>query len=249
MDADQGVAVAALVERAADPAPAATRRSLSTDDPRAWREHRARTAVESSRPSAGREPVWRVEEDQIVFAPARCVRCGGTRGRRRGAPRPSRSERPRFAPHRAQRGRRAVHERRLAPRRARAPRSRARPSRRTGRARPRRRRRRGSQNSASRTRSEVGRVRAPRGATRRRAAEAAGDDPRIAALTPGSARAPRRRRRRAARRRAARARARSSSGSAREQRSARSWARSQQLGVLGQPGDAELRRARTGACR
>ena len=165
MDADEGVAVAAL-----DFQP---ERQLERGSPIAFADHvRGRREHCRQRPrelgtEPGRAPVWRVEEDEIVLTARRaCVakECARVLAVHHGA---LNRQGAQVVIDRADRARGAVDERRLAaPRESAsipsAPEPANRSSTRAPSSGP------SSENSASRTRSDVGRVAAPRGAASRR---------------------------------------------------------------------------------
>ena len=224
MDADQGVAVAALVASAG-------RSSVERRAPVALARRRAPPAassgasVESSRPSrrASRYGGSRKTRSYGVAAPP-CVaeeRAGVPRGarRRRDAERREVGAQRRAA----RRGSRSTNVALRGAARQRLDAQRAGAGEQVEDARA-VERRRATQNSASRTRSEVGRVPRPGGAASRRPPKRPGDDPHAR-----RARGTRRRglgRAASASRRAARARARASSGSASSSAAARACARS-----------------------
>ena len=202
----------------------------------------AASSGDSSRPSVGREPVWRVEEDEIVCLGAPRVRCA------RNARASCAAHLGRSAPSRARRGWRG------------APRARpARARRTTACAAP---RESASMPSAPRAGEQVEhalRRRAGRGArtaprARGRSSGACASPWRRRQAAPavacrrrssrrGSGRAPRRRRRRRARRPSSACSGSPRSGSAARSSAARARARSSSSRVLGQPRDAELRAA------
>ena len=243
---DQGVAVAALVEQRAGRARAALRRSLSVTIRASGGQHggqarpsaraRARRASRYGgsrktrsyarpRRAALREEAQGVGAAHLARSTPSASRLradGPQRGRRRASTNVASrgAARERLDAQRARAGEQVEHARAVE-------------------------RRRGCENSASRTRSAVGRVARARAAPRsRRPPKLPGDDPHAADRL--DARAPKRVERLG---RAARARALASSGSAREQR------RRARAGALEQPASSgsratrNSRRARTGACR
>src|SRR5919108_870471 len=110
MDADQGVAIAAFVQERQVQLERAAAVALG-DHRRAGRQH-GRQRGRQLAPEASGQPIWRVEEDEIVLTRRR--RCGAEEPPDVRAPHlRGRAERREVGAHGADRARRAVHERRL----------------------------------------------------------------------------------------------------------------------------------------